>query len=146
MAYRISTMRKVLHVAVAPAISGCGSGAKSNDPVVVRVGTVAIKESEFRTHTAELARSLTAQGAPPLSEHEWRRISMDPLIRDKAAVQEARRRGYDRHPAVRGVVRGVLMARMLQDAVESSGEPAELPDADIARYYADHEKELTRPR
>jgi parvulin-like peptidyl-prolyl isomerase len=103
---------------------------------------VSISASEFQARARDLAQAFGAQMASTNSEVERRRFLLDKLLRDEATLQEARRRGYDRHQAVRQE----MIARVLQDEVEALGKPAELLDADIERYYIDHMEELTRPK
>jgi parvulin-like peptidyl-prolyl isomerase len=135
-------MRNQICVVLALASLACSSNSKQADPVVVRVGTVAIRATEFQARMQKLAQMFRTQLSAASSESEQRRFLLDALLRDEATAQEARRRGYGRHPAVRNE----MIARMLEEDVEVSRPVPELPDVDVERYYVDHTEELTRPK
>jgi peptidyl-prolyl cis-trans isomerase C len=134
-------MRTLAFVSFALAVSACGSSSKVVDPVVARVGKVAITASELQARLPGLAEFFHAELAMGSSDAERRIFLLNLLLKDEATVQEARRRGYDRDPAVRRV----MIDRVLQDEVEASDKPVDLPNSDIERYYLDHKDEFTRP-
>jgi parvulin-like peptidyl-prolyl isomerase len=134
-------MRSLAPVFLALAISTCTSGSEVVDPVVARVGKVTIGARELQARWPELARSFRAQIATGSSDIDRRLFLVNALLKDEAVLQEARRRGFDRDPAVRSV----MIDRVLQDEVEASKKPVDLPNSDIERYYLDHREELTQP-
>jgi peptidyl-prolyl cis-trans isomerase C len=137
----IGFMRTLAPVFLALAVLACGSGSKVDDPVVAQIGKVAIRARELQARAPWLAQSFRAQLATQDSDANKRLFLLNSLLRDEAVVQEARRRGYDRDPAVRSV----MIDRVLQDEVEASNKPVDLPNSDIERYYLDHREEFTRP-
>lgn len=137
----IGCMRNLASLFIALSVLGCSSGSQVDDPVVARVGKVAIRARELQARAPELALLHRAQLAGRDSDVERRMVLLNLLAKDEAVVQEARRRGYDRHPAVRSE----MIARVLQDEVDASNKPTELSRADIERYYIDHREELTWP-
>ena len=132
-------MRFLAPVFLALAVSTCSS--KIVDPVVARVGRVTIGTRELQARLPELARLFRSQFAAGSSDIDKRVFLLKVLLKDEALLQEARRRGYDQDPAVRSV----MIDRVLQDEVEASTKPVDLPNSDIERYYLDHGDEFSRP-
>jgi parvulin-like peptidyl-prolyl isomerase len=137
----IGFMRSLAPVFLALAVSTCSSSSKVVDPVVAQVGKVTITVGELQTRLPKLAQSFRAQFATSSSAIDKRVFLLNVMLKDEAVVQEARRRGYDRDPAVRSVT----IDRMLEDEVEASNKPVDLPNSDVERYYLDHKDELTWP-
>ena len=137
----IGFMRTLAFVSFALAVSACGSSSKVVDPVVARVGKVTITARELQAQVPGVVQLLRAELATVSSDVDRRIFLLNVLLKDEATVQEAWRRGYDRDPAVRRV----MIDRVLQDEVEASNKPVDLPNSDIERYYLDHRDEFTRP-
>jgi len=134
-------MRSLTPVFLTLAVSTCSSSPKVVDPVVAQVGKVTITAGELQALFPRLAEPFRAQFATSNSDIAKRTVLLNVLLKDEAVVQEARRRGYDRDPAVRSV----MIDRVLQDEVDASHKPVDLPEADIERYYIDHREEYTWP-
>jgi hypothetical protein len=137
----IASMRNWIPVLFALAVSACGSGSSVDDHVVARIGDVAITARELQARAPALAQSFRAQLAAHDSDADKRLFLLNLLLKDEAVAQEARRLGYHWDPALRGE----MIDRVLQEEVEASEKPVELPDADIERYYIDHLNEIQRP-
>ncbi len=137
----IASMRNSIPLFLALAVSACSPPAKVDNPVLARIGEVPITARELQARAPALAQLFRAQLATNAIDIEKRSFLLNLLLKEEAVVQEARRRGYDRHLAVRSE----MIDRMLRDEVEASNKPVELPDADIERYYLDHSEELTWP-
>jgi hypothetical protein len=98
----IAFMPTLAPVLLVLAVLACSSSSKVEDPVVARIGAVAITVHELQAWAA--ARPQSEKGASAKGESDverWRSL-LNALLRDEAVLQEGRRRGYDRDPAVRG--------------------------------------------
>ena len=96
---------------------------------------------ELQAWAAARSQSEKGDGAKGESDVERWRALLGALLRDEAVLQEGRRRGYDRDPAVRRM----MIDRILQKEVEALEKPVDLSNADIERYYLDHSDEFARP-
>jgi len=134
-------MRTPDFVSFALAVSACGPASNVVDPVVARVGQVTIGTRELQARLPELARLFRSQFPADSLDIDKRVFLLKVLLKNEAVLQEARRRGYDQDPAVRSV----MIDRVLQDEVEASTKPVDLPNSDIERYYLDHSDEFIRP-
>ena len=83
--------------------------------------------------------------APGNSVEEHKRRLLDELIRTEAAVQEARRRGYDRDPQIVRAGKQQLVAKLMREEIDAKVTAQAIPEADIERYYREHPLEFQRP-
>ena len=120
-------MRTLAPVLLVLALSACRSSSKVDDPVVARIGGVAITVHELQAWAAARSQSEKGDGAKGESDVERWRALLGALLRDEAVLQEGRRRGYDRDPAVRRM----MIDRILQKEVEALEKPVDLSNADI---------------
>jgi hypothetical protein len=65
------------------------------------------------------------------------------LVDRELIAQEARRRGYDRRPEIQKLVNDHITAALLRDDVDLKLKPEDVPDADLEKYYREHESEFT---
>jgi parvulin-like peptidyl-prolyl isomerase len=135
-------MRILVRISVILAVSACGSRAKTQDPIVARVGTVPIRASDLLARAPAMSQLFRSKEGTNSTEAEKRRYLLNVLVKEEAVVQEGQRRGYDRDPGLRNEI----MARVMDDEVKASTAPPELSAADIERYYIDHREEMTKPR
>lgn len=137
----IGFMRNLSPLFLALAVLACSPPSQGDDPVLAQIGPVAIRARELQARAPGLAQLFRAQLAAQHSDADKRLFLLNLLLKDEAVVQEAGRRGYQRDLAVRSA----MIDRVLQDEVEATNKPVDLPDADIERYYGDHSEELTLP-
>jgi hypothetical protein len=122
----------VLPLAMAAALA---AGCEARDPVILSLGGVEVRRSEFTSY----ASALEARGEAPL-DPQARAGLLDAFLEERALVIEARARGVlAARASPEEERRGV--ARLLASEVK----PEPVSEAAIREYYGRHEQELARP-
>jgi peptidylprolyl isomerase len=137
----IHLMRTLALSLFATVLCACSSASKVDDEIVAQIEGVAITVRALQARAPALAQGLHDELAMAKTDADKRSVLLRALLKEEAALREARRLGYDRRPEV---VNG-MVGRMLHELVLAEDKPAQLPDDDIARYYVDHREELVRP-
>lgn len=123
----------------------CRSNANTNagqaGQVLATMDGMTFTVRDLQARAPRLARAIRDELGQATSDFQRRTLLMDKLLEEEALIVEAHRRGYDRSPAVVDA----MVNRMLEDEVVAEDKAYAVPDADVARYYADHVKELGRP-
>lgn len=119
---------------LALALSGARDclSARGTDPVILSVGDQQVRKSEFEQHLAALAR----RGADPSLREEF----LGPFLEERVLVLEARARGIVNSGATPGEEKAAV-----ETLLERALSPVEVPEDEIARYYAEHTGEFQRP-
>ncbi len=127
-------------------LGACGRGGQKaasepNEPVVARVGDTRITAREL---SAQLARQPPAVRAH-YGSMARRKDFLDSQIQVELLAAEARKRGFDRDPDFQRAVKQQLVSTFLQRAVEQELKPADVPEADVEKYFRDHPSEFNQP-
>jgi parvulin-like peptidyl-prolyl isomerase len=130
------------------ALLGCGrkSGSSSGGPpakdVVAQVGDVAITAQDLERQLAAQPPQLRARWTTPQGKKEF----LENLIRQALLANQAKARGLDKHPDVERVARQQMISLYVQQELEDKGKPgADVPDAEVEKYYKEHTNEFNRP-
>jgi peptidyl-prolyl cis-trans isomerase C len=126
-------------------VVSCGrtsqKGAPPAERAVAKVGeggVVTVQQLEQQMNTSW--RAGTASGAAD----EHKRKVLEDLIRTEAAVEEARRRGYDRDPQLVRAMKQQLVARLMREEIDGKLTAQSVPDAEVEKYYRKHADEFQR--
>lgn len=122
-------------------VLGCVNRAASSDPVVARAGAVEVTARQFQARAPELARRYPVEIGAAGDEVQRRFFLVREMLTDEIVLRAARRRRYQE----RFKDPQEMAAHFLEDEVKRLGDTAEVSEADIARYYADHKQELGTP-
>jgi peptidyl-prolyl cis-trans isomerase C len=141
--------RRVLGIlALAPLFAGLachkadGSGKVTDDsPVVATVGDTKITARELEQIVNEKHPFLRKRYA----DHDKLKELLDETVRFETLAQEAQRRGYDKDPDVVRAMKQQMIAKLMQKDFEGKQGPDGVSDADIARYYSEHNAEFNSP-
>lgn len=109
--------------------------------VLARVGDETITLGDFAARLAEQSPYLRARFNSP----ERRREMLDDMIRFELLVQEARRLGLDRDPAVDRVRTQALVDELLRAEVDAHLSRDAITDADARAFYDAHATEWNQP-
>jgi parvulin-like peptidyl-prolyl isomerase len=120
----------VLGCARTPSQSGEG------DPVVLALGTDAVRRSEFERHLAALEKS----GGSPL-QPAVRRALLQPFLEERVLVLEARRRGLLAPGAAADEERKAVQRLLASEPLRG----IEVIDTEVERYYQAHPDEFRQP-
>jgi parvulin-like peptidyl-prolyl isomerase len=105
------------------------------------MGDTAITVKEFQARAPTIAKAARDELFRATTDIDKRMVLIRSLLREESAAREARRLGYDRHPAVVAE----MIERMLTDKVAAEDTGAVVSTEDLARYFADHRDDLGRP-
>ena len=109
--------------------------------VVARIGEREITVGEVADRLSAQSPYLRARYSNP----EQRRAYLDNLVRFELLALEAERRGLDELPEVRRSREQVMVQQMMKDLFEERIRLADVSDADIRAYYAEHERDFQQP-
>src|SRR5512141_2673814 len=136
-------VRRILLVTVAAALAACGnSGPKKSGPAVASGKGITITADEFKARLDEQSPFIRAR----YSTLERKREFLDNLIRQELLAVEAERMGLDKDPDVRATIRKIMVQKLVQKRFQPDANPADVPEADLAKYYEEHKTEYVRPR
>jgi peptidyl-prolyl cis-trans isomerase C len=119
---------------------GPGAAAEPSD-VVARVDGKAITLSEVQQRIDALDPYSRARYSSP----EQRKKFLENLVRFEVLAREAEKRGYDRDPDVQRMVKNQMIQALLREEVDAKVKAEPITDADVARYYREHEALFRQP-
>jgi peptidyl-prolyl cis-trans isomerase C len=108
----------------------------NGDPVVLSLGSDAVRRSEFERHVAALEKS----GGAPL-QPDVRRALLQPFLEERVVVLEARRRGLVAAGASSEDERRAVQRLLAGEAMRG----IEVTDAEIGAYFQAHPDEFRQP-
>ncbi len=109
--------------------------------VLARVGGEAITVDEFRREMERRGGRIPGQYASV----EQRRVLLDEMLRNKAALARAREAGLDQQPETRLAIERLLVAGYLEAELEPALAGLSVTDEEIAAFYAAHRDEYQTP-
>jgi peptidyl-prolyl cis-trans isomerase C len=119
----------------------CGAGCDrrpaagpGSQTVVARIDGEAITLQEFERRLHEQSAFTRARYASP----DRRKALLEQLVRFELLAREAKKRGYDRDPAVVLAAKQRVVERMIAEELDGKLRPQDLPEAEVARYYREH--------
>lgn len=116
--------------------------AQDQTQVIARVNDTTITLKDFE-------RSIDAQ--PPyararyFSSPERQKEFLDNLVRFEVLAQEARRRGYDRHPEVVEAMKQTMVRKMMVGEVQGSIRMSDVTQEELQKYYDEHSADYNKP-
>lgn len=148
----------LLAVGALPACDGCSSGApgasisadagaserltpEQASQVLAKVGSRSITLGDF---AAALER-MDPFERMRYQTKDRRQALLDEMINVELLAREAERRGLDRRPETIELVRQFQRDELLAQLRASLPRPADLPAADVSRYYQEHRAEFVEP-
>jgi peptidyl-prolyl cis-trans isomerase C len=135
-------MRRLLPLCLALA---CGSkGAPSAGPageVVARVDGKTITVADVQRRIDAMDPYSKARFSSP----EQKKRFLENLVRFEVLAAEAEKRGYEKDPEVQRVVKNQMVDRFLKKEIDDRMKGETVSDADVDRYYAEHESQFRQP-
>jgi len=110
--------------------------------VIARINDTAITLKDFE-------RAIASQ--PPyararyFSSPERQKEFLDNLVRFEVLAQEARRRGYDRHPEVIESLKQTMVRKMMVGEVQGAIRMSDITEEEMKRYYDEHLSDYDKP-
>jgi peptidyl-prolyl cis-trans isomerase C len=136
-------MRRFLVLGLCALGLGCQQqGSTKTGTPVARGNGVVVTADEFKARLDEQSPFIRAR----YSTLERKKEFLDNLIRQEILAVEAERMGLDKDPDVRNTVRKIMVQKLVQKRFQPDANPADVPEADVAKYYDEHKAEYVRPR
>jgi peptidyl-prolyl cis-trans isomerase C len=136
-------MRRGLWLGACLLVGGCGPrGAAAGRPdVVARIDGEEITVSDLQKRLDALDPYSRARFSAP----EQKRKFLENLVRFEVLAAEAEKRGYDKDPDVQRVLKNQMIDVFLRKELDEKLKGETIADADVDRYYADHEAQFKQP-
>jgi peptidyl-prolyl cis-trans isomerase C len=115
--------------------------AKSG-PAVARGNGITITADEFKARLDEQSPFIRAR----YSTLERKKEFLDNLIRFEVLALEAERQGLGNDPDVQQTLKKIMVQKLVQKNFSEPGATADVPEADVQKYYEEHVAEYVRPR
>ena len=136
-------MRRFLVLGLCALAIACGQqGPKKTGAPVARGNGILITTDEFKARLDEQSPFIRAR----YTTIERKKEFLDNLIRQEVLAAEAERQGLDKDPEVRNTLRKIMVQKLVQKRFQPDANPADVPEAELAKYYEDHKAEYLRPR
>jgi peptidyl-prolyl cis-trans isomerase C len=138
-----SLMRRFLLLGLCALAAACGQqGPKKTGVPVARGNGITITTDEFKARIDEQSPFIRAR----YTTLERKKEFLDNLIRQEVLAAEAERQGLDKDPEVRNTLRKIMVQKLVQKRFQPDGNAADVPEADLQKYYEDHKGEYVRAR
>jgi peptidyl-prolyl cis-trans isomerase C len=137
-------MRRFLVLGLCALAIACGQqGPKKTGAPVARGNGILITTDEFKARLDEQSPFIRAR----YTTIERKKEFLDNLIRQEVLAAEAERQGLDKDPEVRNTLRKIMVQKLVQKRfAPDANAGADVPEAELAKYYEDHKAEYLRPR
>jgi peptidyl-prolyl cis-trans isomerase C len=123
----------------------CGAKGPGPEPepsnVVARVDGKAITLHEVQQRIDALDPYSRARFSSP----DQRKKFLENLVRFEVLAREAEKRGYDRDPEVQRALKNQMIQVFLRKELDDKLKAEPITDADVARYYQEHEAQYRQP-
>lgn len=138
-------MRRLLLLGLALAAAACQPqpGGKKTGAPVAKGNGVLITTDEFKARLDEQSPFIRSRYTTLDRKKEF----LDNLIRQEVLAAEAEREGLDKDPDVRATLRKIMVQKLVQKKFQPDQNPAaDVPEADVQKYYEEHKAEYVRAR
>ena len=140
---RIALIGLVALVATACGEPQKGSAQKSG-PVVAKGNGFSITAAEFKTRLDEQSPFIRAR----YSTLERKKEFLDNLVRFEVLAREAEKQGLAKDPDVQLTLKKIMVQKLVQKNFQdaSGAGAAQVPEAELQKYFDDHKADYYRPR
>jgi peptidyl-prolyl cis-trans isomerase C len=138
-------VRRIVVLGLCAAALACSqqSGPKKSGPAVAKGNGITITADEFKARLDEQSPFIRAR----YSTLERKKEFLDNLIRFEVLAKEAERQGLANDPDVQMTLKKIMVQKLVQKSFQDpAAGAADMPEADLSKYYEDHKDEYSRPR
>ncbi len=138
-------VRRVLVVGLCAAAVACSpqkSSSKKSGPVVAKGKGISITADEFKARLDEQSPFIRAR----YSTLERKKEFLDNLVRFEVLAREAERQGLQKDPEVQNTLKKIMVQKLVQKNFQDTTGAADVPEAELQKYYEEHAAEYNRPR
>ena len=137
-------VRRILVIGLCAAALACSQqkGPKKSGPVVAKGDGITITADEFKARLDEQSPFIRARYASIDRKKEF----LDNLIRFEVLAREAEKQGLANDPDVQNTLKKIMVQKLVQKNFQDASGAANIPDAELQKYFDDHKDEYNRPR
>ncbi len=137
-------VRRTLLIALCALGAACSSqgGPRKTGPAVARGSGITITADEFKARLDEQSPFIRAR----YTTLERKKEFLDNLIRFEVLAREAEKQGLQNDPDVQLTLRKIMVQKLVQKSFQPDAPGAEMPDAELQKYYDDHKDDYNRPK
>ena len=137
-------VRRILVIGLCAAALACSQqkGPKKSGPVVAKGDGITITADEFKARLDEQSPFIRARYASLDRKKEF----LDNLIRFEVLAREAEKQGLANDPDVQNTLKKIMVQKLVQKNFQDASGAANIPDAELQKYFDDHKDEYNRPR
>jgi len=140
-------VRRIVAIGLCAAAIACSpeKGPKKKEksgPVVAKGGGITITADEFKARLDEQSPFIRAR----YSNLDRKKEFLDNLIRFEVLAKEAERQGLNDDPDVQNTLKKIMVQKLVQKNFQDQAGAADVPEADLTKYYEDHKDEYNRPK
>lgn len=115
-------------------------GGGDRSPVLATVGQAPITALDLKSFLAGIDAS--AEG--PIEQQQLEQW-LDERVLEEALYQESLRQGLDKDPETRHAIRQVMIGKLINQHLSREVWSKPISEAELQKYYDDHESEFNRP-
>jgi peptidyl-prolyl cis-trans isomerase C len=136
--------RRLLVIGLCAAAVACApeKGPKKSGPVVAKGKGIAITADEFKARLDEQSPFIRARYTSLDRKKEF----LDNLIRFEVLAKEAERQGLQKDPDVQNTLKKIMVQKLVQKNFQDTAGAADVPEAELQKYYEEHKDEYNRPK
>ncbi|HEY6098783.1 MAG TPA: peptidylprolyl isomerase, partial [Anaeromyxobacter sp.] len=138
-------VRRILAVGLCAAAIACSpqkAPSKKSSAVVAKGKGITITADEFKARLDEQSPFIRAR----YSSLDRKKEFLDNLIRFEVLAKEAERQGLNKDPDVQSTLKKIMVQKLVQKNFQDTGGTADVPEAELQKYFDDHKDEYNRPR
>ena len=132
--------RASLAVAVL-AVLACSKGPAKKGPVVASGGGISITADELKARLDEQSPMIRAS----FQSLDRKKQFLDNMLRFELLAKEAEKEGLANDPDVQFTMKKVMVSKYYQKFFQDQGKTTAVPDAEVQKYYDEHQDEFHRP-
>ncbi|HET8734303.1 MAG TPA: peptidyl-prolyl cis-trans isomerase [Anaeromyxobacteraceae bacterium] len=142
-------MRRIALIGLAALVAtACGQpqkgSAQKSGPVVAKGNGFSITAAEFKARLDEQSPFIRAR----YSTLDRKKEFLDNLVRFEVLAREAEKQGLAKDPDVQLTLKKIMVQKLVQKNFQdaSGAGAAQMPDAELQKYFDDHKADYYRPR
>jgi peptidyl-prolyl cis-trans isomerase C len=137
-------VRRILVIGLCAAALACSQqkGPKKSGPVVAKGNGIAITADEFKSRLDEQSPFIRAR----YTTLERKKEFLDSLVRFEVLAREAEKQGLANDPDVQNTLKKIMVQKLVQRNFQDQGSAAEMPEAELQKYYDEHKDEYVRAK
>lgn len=123
------------------AVLACSKGPAKKGPVVASGGGISITADELKARLDEQSPMIRSS----FQSLDRKKQFLDNMLRFELLAKAAEKEGLANDPDVQFTMKKVMVSKYYQKFFQDQGAAKSVPDADVQKYYDEHQDEFHRP-